>query len=156
MAKDAKSSAYKVVAVNRRARFDYEILETMEVGIVLTGSEVKAVRLGKVSINESHAGEMGDEIFLFNANISEYSHANQFNHEPTRPRKLLLHRRQLNKWLGGMRRKGLTLVPLQLYFNVRGRLKVELALARGKKTVDKRQTIKERDWNRQKQRVMKG
>jgi SsrA-binding protein len=149
------SDQYRVVAQNRRARFDYEILETLEVGIMLTGSEVKSLRLGTSSINESFAGEMEGEIFLFNANIPEYLQANRFNHEPKRPRKLLMRKNQLNKFLTAIRRKGLTLVPLKLYFNAKGKAKVELGLGRGKKSVDKRSTIKERDWQRDKARLMR-
>ena len=156
----AQAPAFKVVAQNRRARFDYAIAETFEAGIMLTGSEVKSMRAGQSSINESFAGEMlgeqGGAIFLFNANIPEYLEANRFNHEPKRPRKLLLHKRQVNKLLGAIRRKGMTLVPMQLYFNAKGRAKVEIGLARGKKTVDKRETIKERDWQRDKARILKG
>ena len=156
----AQAPAYKVVAQNRRARFDYAITETFEAGIILSGSEVKSLRAGKSSINESFAGEMlgegGGTIFLFNANIPEYLEANRFNHEPKRPRKLLLHKRQISKLLGAIRRKGMTIVPMQLYFNAKGRAKVEIGLARGKKTVDKRETIKERDWQRDKARILKG
>jgi SsrA-binding protein len=151
----ATSDQYRVVAHNRRARFDYEIVETLEVGIILTGSEVKSLRLGTSSINESFAGEMEGEIFLFNANIPEYLEANRFNHEPKRPRKLLMRKRQLNKFLGAIRRKGMTLVPLKLYFNAKGRAKLELGLGRGKRTVDKRNTIKDRDWQRDKARLMR-
>jgi SsrA-binding protein len=154
----AHAPAYKVVAQNRRARFDYSINETFEAGIMLTGSEVKSLRAGKSSINEAFAGEMvgdGTSLYLFNANIPEYLEANQFNHEPRRPRKILLHKRQVNKLLGAIRRKGMTVVPLQLYFNARGRAKLEIALAQGKKTVDKRETIKERDWQRDKSRILK-
>jgi len=154
MSSDA-SDQYRVVAQNRRARFDYEIIETLEVGIMLTGSEVKSLRLGTSSINESFAGEMNGEIFLFNANIPEYSQANRFNHEPKRPRKLLMRKRQLSKFLTAIQRKGLTLVPLKLYFNAKGRAKVELGLGRGKRTVDKRDTIKERDWQRDKARLLR-
>lgn len=149
------SDQYRVVAQNRRARFDYEILETLEVGIILAGSEVKSLRLGTSSINESFAGEMEGEIYLFNANIPEYLQANRFNHEPKRPRKLLMRKNQLNKFLNAIRRKGLTLVPLKIYFNAKGKAKVELGLGRGKKTVDKRSTIKERDWQRDKARLMR-
>lgn len=151
----AAPDQYRVVAQNRRARFDYEIVETLEVGIMLTGSEVKSLRLGTSSINESFAGEMEGEIFLFNANIPEYLEANRFNHEPKRPRKLLMRKRQLNKFLGAIRRKGLTLVPLKLYFNAKGRAKVELGLGRGKRTVDKRSTLKDRDWQRDKARLLR-
>lgn len=152
--------AYKVIAQNRRARFDYAISETFEAGIVLTGSEVKSLRMGKSSLNESFAGEMlseeGQSIYLFNVNISEYLQANRFNHEPKRPRKLLLHKKQINKLLGAVRKKGMTIVPIQLYFNTRGYVKVEIGLAKGKKSFDKRETIKERDWNRDKSRILKG
>lgn len=151
----AAPDQYRVVAQNRRARFDYEIVETLEVGIMLTGSEVKSLRLGTSSINESFAGEMEGEIFLFNANIPEYLQANQFNHEPKRPRKLLMRKRQLNKFLGAIRRKGLTLIPLKLYFNAKGRAKLELGLGKGKRTVDKRSSIKDRDWQRDKARLMR-
>jgi len=151
----AAPDQYRVVAQNRRARFDYAIIETLEVGIILTGSEVKSLRLGTSSINEAFAGEMEGEIFLFNANIPEYLQANRFNHEPKRPRKLLMKKRQLAKFLGAIRRKGLTLIPLKLYFNAKGRAKLELGLGRGKKTVDKRNTIKERDWQRDKARVIR-
>jgi SsrA-binding protein len=151
----AAPDQYRVVAQNRRAKFDYEIIETLEVGIILMGSEVKSLRLGTSSINESFAGEMEGEIFLFNANIPEYLQANQFNHEPKRPRKLLMKKRQLAKFLGAIRRKGMTLIPLKLYFNAKGRAKLELGLGRGKKTVDKRNTIKDRDWQRDKARLLR-
>lgn len=151
---------FKTVAQNRRARFDYEILETVEAGIMLSGSEVKSLRFGKASINESYAGEMGGEfageLYLFNANIPEYLEAHQFNHFPKRPRKLLLHKRQIRKFLGSVHKKGMTLVPLSIYFNERGKAKVELALGKGKNVVDKRQTIKDRDWARDKARILKG
>lgn len=153
--KDTRKDEHRMAAQNRRARFDYEITETLEVGIMLTGSEVKSLRAGKASINESFAGDMEGELFLFNANIPEYLEANQFNHEPKRPRKLLLRKRQLVKFLNGIRRKGLTIVPLSVYFNDKGRAKVNIGLARGKKTVDKRNTIKERDWQRDKARGLK-
>ena len=152
--------AYKIAAQNRRARFDYAIEETMEAGVMLMGSEVKSLRFGKASITEAFAGEMqgpdANQIFLFNANIPEYLEANRFNHEPKRPRKLLLHRKQINKLLGAIRRKGMTIVPMQIYFNAKGMAKVEIGLAKGKKNVDKRETIKERDWQRDKARILKG
>jgi SsrA-binding protein len=151
-----KEHAQRIVAQNRRARFDYSIIEEIEAGIVLTGSEVKSLRGGRASINETYAGEMQGEIFLFNANIPIYEQANQFNHEPKRPRKLLLHKRQVNKWIGAIQRKGMTLVALSVYFNNKGRAKVALALAKGKNTVDKRETIKERDWSRDKARILRG
>lgn len=150
-----KTDNYKVAAQNRRARFDYEIMETLEVGIVLTGTELKSLRQGKGSINEAHAGEMLGELYLFNANIAEYDQARHFNHEPRRPRKLLLRKKQLNKFLGAIRKKGLTIVPLVMYFNHKGYVKLQIALGRGKKNIDKRETIKEREWKRSKERVLK-
>lgn len=146
---------HKTAAQNRRARFDYAILEVVEAGIMLSGSEVKSLRAGLASINESYAGEMQGEIFLFNANIPEYTQASHFNHEPKRPRKLLLHKRQANKFLGAIRRKGLTLIAMSIYFNAKGKAKVELGLGKGKNVVDKRETIKERDWNRDKSRILR-
>ncbi|MBX3487428.1 MAG: SsrA-binding protein SmpB [Candidatus Paracaedibacteraceae bacterium] len=151
-----REHAHRFAAQNRRARFDYFIIEEMEAGIILTGSEVKSLRAGRASINETYAGEMNGEIFLFNANIPVYEQANQFNHEPKRPRKLLLHKRQVNKLIGAIQRKGMTLVALSIYFNDKGRAKVQLGLAKGKNVVDKRETIKERDWNREKSRILKG
>jgi len=123
---------------------------------MLSGSEVKSLRSGRATITDTYAGEMGGEIFLFNANIPVYEQANQFNHEPKRPRKLLLHKRQVVKLIGAIQRKGMTLVALSIYFNDKGRAKVGLALAKGKNTVDKRETIKERDWNRDKARILRG
>ncbi|MBX9976723.1 MAG: SsrA-binding protein SmpB [Alphaproteobacteria bacterium] len=155
MSKNKPEDNYKVAAQNRRARFDYEIIETLQVGIMLVGSELKSLRQGKGSINEAHAGEMQGEIYLFNANIAEYPQARHFNHEPKRPRKLLMRKKQMNKFLGAIRKKGLTLVPLVMYFNHKGRVKLELALGKGKNTVDKRETIKERDWKRDKSRILK-
>ncbi|MCB5424210.1 SsrA-binding protein SmpB [Altererythrobacter sp. CC-YST694] len=145
----------KIVAENRRARFDYHIEDTYEAGIALTGTEVKSLRSGEGSIAESYAEIRGGEAFLVNANVPEFSHGNRFNHEPKRPRKLLLHAREVEKLLGAVERKGMTLVPLSVYFNSRGRAKVELALAKGKQTHDKRATIKERDWKRDKARLMR-
>ena len=146
----------KIVADNRKARFNYTIGDTFEAGIALTGTEVKSLRAGKATIGESYAGEHRGEIFLINANIPEYLQANRFNHEPKRPRKLLLHKRQVNKLIGAVQREGMTLVPLKLYFNDKGRAKVELALAKGKQLHDKRDTEKKRDWNRDKARLMRG
>jgi SsrA-binding protein len=146
---------YKVAAENRKARFNYEIGETFEAGIMLSGTEVKSLRGGKATISESYAGEKNGEIFLVNAYIPEYLQANQFNHETKRPRKLLLHRGQVNKLIGAVQREGLTIVPLKIYFNDRGRAKVEIALARGKKLHDKRETEKERDWSREKGRLLR-
>ncbi|MDJ1159666.1 SsrA-binding protein SmpB [Chelatococcus sp. SYSU_G07232] len=147
--------AVRVVADNRKARFNYEIVETFEAGLALTGTEVKSLREGKATIGESYAGPSGEEILLFNANIPEYLQANRFNHEPRRPRKLLLHRRQINKLIGATQREGFTIVPLRVYFNERGRAKIEIALARGKKLHDKRETEKKRSWEREKSRLMR-
>jgi len=149
------SGPIKVVADNRKARFNYEIVDTLEAGIVLTGTEVKSVRAGKSTIADAYAAEYGGELYLYNAYIPEYLQANQFNHETRRPRKLLVHRRQANKLAGAVQREGMTVVPLKLYFNEKGRAKVELALARGKKLHDKREAEKERTWNREKARLMK-
>lgn len=143
------------IAQNRRARHDYFIEDTLEVGILLSGSEVKALREGQSNINDAYADASGDEIALINAYIPEYKGANRFNHETRRPRKLLLHRRQINKILGRLKKEGITLVPLSLYFNDKGRVKVELAVVKGKKLYDKRATEKEREWNRDKARALK-
>ena len=145
----------KTVAENRRARYDYYIEDTYEAGIALTGSEVKSLRFGEGSIAESYAEVTDGQIWLVNANIPEFSHGNRFNHEPKRPRKLLLHEREINKLHGAVAREGMTLVPLAIYFNGRGRAKVELALAKGKKAHDKRETIKERDWKREAARLLR-
>jgi SsrA-binding protein len=153
----SKSTDYKkIIAQNKRARFDYLFLDVLEAGIILTGSEVKSIRDGKVSINEAYADEMNGHIHLINANIQEYPLAKHFNHEPKRPRKLLLHKKQENKWLGAIRKKGVTLVPVALYYNQKGTIKLEIALGQGKQKADKRETIKERDWQREKARVLKG
>jgi SsrA-binding protein len=149
------TSSKKVVAVNKRARFDYFIEETVEAGIVLYGSEVKSLRQGKGSIAESYASDENNEIFLINAFIPEYDEAARFNHEPKRHRKLLVRRRQMDHFIASVRRKGMTLVPLSLYFNERGIAKIELGLASGKKKADKRSTEKNRDWERQKGRLMR-
>ncbi|MBV9591557.1 MAG: SsrA-binding protein SmpB [Hyphomicrobiales bacterium] len=146
---------YRIAADNRKARFNYEIGQTFEAGIVLTGTEVKSLRGGKATIGESYAGEMDGEIYLFNAHIPEYLEANRFNHETRRPRKLLLHKREVNKLLGAVQRDGMTVVPLKVYFNERGRAKVEVALARGKKLHDKRETERARDWKREQGRLMR-
>jgi len=145
----------KTVAENRRARFDYFIDEKFEAGIALSGTEVKSLRSGEGTIAESYAEVRGGEAWLINANIPEFSHGNRFNHEPKRPRKLLLHAREIEKLLGAVERKGMTMIPLSIYFNSRGRAKVELGLAKGKQTHDKRATIKERDWQRDKARLMR-
>jgi SsrA-binding protein len=145
----------KIVAENRRARFDYFIETTYEAGIALTGTEVKSLRFGEGSIAESYAEVKDEEVWLVNSNIPEFSHGNRFNHEPKRPRKLLLNFREINKMHGAVARQGMTLVPLSVYFNGQGRAKVELALAKGKKDHDKRDTIKERDWKREQQRLLR-
>ncbi len=145
----------RVVAANRKARFNYHIEETVEAGLVLTGTEVKSLRGGRASIGEGYAAPSQGGLWLFNVNISEYEGGNRFNHEPRRPRKLLLHKRQMGKLIGLAQQSGMTLVPLKLYFNERGIAKVVLAVARGKRHHDKRQTIKERDWQRQKQRLVR-
>ena len=145
----------RVIADNRKARFNYFIDETLEVGVALTGTEVKSLRQGKATIGKSYADSRGGEIWLINANIPEYQQANRFNHAPKRPRKLLLHRRQIEKLIGAVEREGMTLVPLKLYFNERGRAKIELALARGKKLYDKRETEKKRSWERERGRLLR-
>ncbi|NLS26278.1 SsrA-binding protein [Sphingomonas sp. S2M10] len=145
----------KTVAENRRARFDYFIEQTYEAGLVLTGTEVKSLRFGEGSIAEAYAEIKNEAVWLVNANIPEFSHGNRFNHEAKRPRKLLLHEREINKLHGAVAREGMTLVPLSVYFNGKGRAKVELALAKGKKTHDKRETIKERDWKREQSRILR-
>lgn len=153
---EKRQDAQKSAAQNRRARFDYFIEDVIEAGIVLTGTEVKSLRLGQASINESYATVQGSEIFLINAYIPEYTKAHvKLQHETRRPRKLLLHRSQMNKLIGAIQRKGTTLVPLNVYFNNRGIAKVELGIATGKKQHDKRETIKDRDWKRDKARIMR-
>ena len=145
----------KVVAENRRARYEYFLEEFFEAGIALTGTEVKSLRFGEGSIAESYAEVKDNQVWLVNANVPEFSHGNRNNHEPKRPRKLLLHEREINKMHGAVAREGMTLVPLMIYFNSKGRAKVELALAKGKKDHDKRATIKERDWKREQGRIMR-
>jgi SsrA-binding protein len=148
-------SNFRVVVHNRKARYNYQIGETLEAGIALTGSEVKSLRQGKAAIAESYADSRGGEIWLVNANIPEYLQAGRFNHAPKRARKLLLHRRQINKLIGAVEREGMTLVPLKLYFNEKGRAKIEIALARGKKLHDKRETEKKRSWDRERGRLLR-
>ena len=145
----------KLIAENRRARFDYFLEQTYEAGLSLTGTEVKALRLGRANIAESYAATEGDEIVLINAYIPEYGPANRFNHDPRRPRKLLLHRREIDKMLGAVNREGRTLIPTRLYFNDKGRVKLELALAKGKKAHDKREVAAERDWKREQGRLLR-
>jgi len=147
---------FKIAAENRRARYEYEIGEKMEAGLALTGTEVKSLRTGKATIAESYVGVTHEgEVELINANIPEYLQANRFNHEPKRARKLLLKAREIVKLAQGVEREGMTIVPLKLYFNERGRAKLEIALGRGKKLHDKRETEKKRDWNREKARVLR-
>ena len=146
----------RLAAQNRRARHEYSIDETVEAGIALAGTEVKSLRAGRANIQDGFAGDMSGELYLFNAHIPEYGQAGRFfQHEPKRPRKLLVHRRQMNQLLGAVRRDGVTLVPLSIYFNERGIAKVELGVARGKKKHDKRESEKDRAWQREKARVMR-
>lgn len=153
--KKKKGLVGNIVASNRKARHEYFIEDTFEAGIILEGTEVKALRLGQGSINEAYAGEADGELCLFNAFIPEYKSASHFNHEPRRNRKLLMHRREIARLIGAVRREGMTLIPLSIYFNDRGLAKLELALARGKHHYDKRASIKERDWKRDKARLMR-
>jgi SsrA-binding protein len=152
---EKKERPIKVVAENRKARFNYAVEDTVEAGIVLSGTEVKSARNGKTTIAESYADSKGGEIWLVNANIPEYLQANRFNHEPKRPRKLLLHKKQINKLIGAIEREGMTLIPLKMYFNEHGKVKLQLALAKGKKLHDKRETEKKRDWSREKGRLLR-
>ena len=149
-------SNFKVAADNRRARYEFAVGDTLEAGISLTGSEVKSLRTGKATIAESYVGvsRKGD-VELINANIPEYLQANRMNHEPRRPRRLLLHRRQVDKLVAAVQREGMTIVPLKLYFNEKGRAKLQIALAKGKQLHDKRQAEKARDWGREKARLMR-
>ncbi len=151
----AARHTHRVATENRRARRDYFIDERFEVGLVLAGGEVKSPRAGKASLTDAYAGEKAGEIWLFNAYIPEYAAAGHFGHEPRRPRKLLLHRRQIKRLIGVVKREGVTLVPLKIYFNARGIAKVDLGLARGKRKYDKREAEKTRDWARQKARLMR-
>jgi SsrA-binding protein len=155
MATAKNQPARKIVAENRKARYSYDILDVFEAGIVLAGSEVKSLRAGKSNIAESYATADAGEIYLINAYIPGYAEANRYNHEEKRPRKLLLHKKEIAKLIIGVQREGMTLVPLKLYFNDRGRAKMELALAKGRKLHDKRQAEKTRDWDRQKARVLR-
>jgi SsrA-binding protein len=153
--KPATFDKQKIVAENRKARFDYAVEEKFEAGLALSGTEVKSLRFGEGSIAESYAEIRDGQAWLVNANIPEFSHGNRFNHEPKRPRKLLLHEREIAKLVGAVERQGMTLVPLTIYFNARGRAKVELALAKGRQSHDKRQHLKEQDWKRDKARIMR-
>lgn len=155
MATSDNKSGHKNLSENRRARFDYEILDTIETGIVLTGTEIKSIAQGKGLIAESYASCEGGELWLINSHIPEYFEASSNNHEPRRRRKLLVHRKQLARLANAVGRDGMTLVPLRIYFNEKRRAKLELAVARGKKAHDKRESVKDREWGRQKQRLMK-
>jgi SsrA-binding protein len=150
-----KQEGVKVVADNRRARYEYEILQTFEAGLMLQGSEVKSLREGRTNLAESYATMKQGELFLLNSNIPEYREANRFNHDPKRPRKLLLHASEIAKLSVGVLREGLTIIPLKIFFNPRGRAKIDIALAKGKKLHDKRDAIKDRDWSREKSRLMR-
>ena len=151
-----KNKAEKVVATNRKAFHDYTIEEKFEAGIVLKGTEVKSLREGKVNLRDSYARVDRNEIFLVHCHISPYSHGNIMNHDPLRPRKLLLHRKEINRLLGKTQQKGLTLVPLRIYFSPRGQAKVEIGVAKGKKLYDRRESIKEREAGREMERALKG
>ena len=152
---EKKERPIKVVAENRQARFHYAIEDSIEAGISLTGTEVKSIRNGKSTIAESYADPKNGEIWLINATIPEYLQANRFNHEPKRPRRLLMHRKQIDKWMHAVNREGMTLVPLRMYFNERGVVKLQIGLAKGKKLHDKRESEKQRDWNREKGRLLR-
>ena len=151
----AEQTNYKLVAENRRARFDYQLEEFLEAGVMLVGTEVKALRAGRENIAESYASVEDGGLYLINATIPIYPPAGQFNHEPTRKRKLLVKKRQFNKLRGAIERQGRTIAPIKLYFNDRGICKLEIAVATGKKAADKRATSKERDWKRDQARIMK-
>ena len=151
----SKLISFGRIAENRKARYNYEIKEQIQAGIILTGTEVKSLRLGKASISESYASDTNGKLFLINSNIPMYEAANNFNHEPTRQRELLVSKKERNKLLGLIKKEGVTLVPLSLYFNNKGFAKLDIGIAKGKKKEDKRESIKLRDWNRQKSRILK-
>jgi SsrA-binding protein len=155
MAEKKAKPAGRTAAVNRRARFNYHIEQTYEAGLALVGTEVKALRNGQANIADAYAGERGGELWLYNAYIPEYLQANRFQHATRRPRKLLLHKREIGRLMGAVNREGMTIVPLKIYFNDRGRAKVELAIARGKKLHDKRETEKQRTWQRERARLIR-
>jgi len=150
-----KEDGFKVIADNRKARFAYAIGDTLETGIMLTGSEVKSLRLGKSTISESYAHAKDGELWLVNAYIPEYTQASRFNHEPKRSRKLLVHKREMAKLAAAIQREGMTLIPLKMYFNAKGRAKVQLGIAKGKKLHDKRESEKARDWARSRARLLR-
>lgn len=149
------AESHKLITQNKKARYDYEVIETVEAGIALQGSEVKSCRKGAVNLKDSYARIEGGEIYLVDTHISPYSHANRFNHDPLRRRKLLLHRREIKKLYGKIRERGQSFVPLRMYFNERGKVKVEMALVHGKKTHDKREDIKKRDQRRETEQALK-
>jgi SsrA-binding protein len=155
MAKHKQNSTNKVVGTNRKATFDYFIEEKIEAGLMLVGTEVKALREGHLNLRDSYASIANGKAVLHNCYIGTYSHGNQMNHEPLRPRTLLLHKKEIERLMSKVQQKGLTLIPLRLYFNERGRAKLELALGRGKKTYDRRETIKKREASREIDRAMK-
>jgi SsrA-binding protein len=146
----------KIISENRKARFNYFITDTLEIGIVLKGTEVKSLREGKANIAEAYISVENDELWLINSNILEYSKGNRFNHDPKRHRKLLASRREINRLQGAINREGMTLIPLKLYFNTKGFAKITLGICKGKQNHDKRETEKTRDWNRQKERLLRG
>ena len=151
----SKLISFGRIAENRKAKYNYEIKEKIQAGIILTGTEVKSLRLGKASISESYASDTNGKLFLINSNIPIYEAANNFNHEPARQRELLVSKKERNKLLGLIKKEGVTLVPLSLYFNNKGFAKLDIGIAKGKKKEDKRESIKLRDWNRQKSRILK-
>ena len=153
--KPAKEKAIRSVATNRKARFEYAILEVFEAGLVLTGTEVKSLRLGRANIGDAYGSAKGDEIWLWNVDIPIFAQGNRYNHEPKRGRKLLLHARQIKKLIGELKVRGMTLIPLELYFNKSGYAKVAIALAKGKQQFEKREDIKKRDWQREQKRLLK-
>lgn len=153
--KQEKEDQHKVVATNRKAYHDYFIEEKLEAGVMLRGTEVKSLRDGRVNLQDSYASVDDGEVFLHHCHISPYSHGNIMNHDPLRARKLLLHRKEINKLIGKTQQKGLTLIPLRIYFSKRGQAKVELALAKGKKHYDRRESIKAREAGREVERVLK-
>lgn len=149
-------SKYREIGVNRKVHYDYEIIDTLEAGIVLFGTEVKSLRSNKVNLTDSYAGLTADnEVFLYQMGIPKYSMANLTNHEPKRNRKLLLKKREIQKLIGSLKKSGYSLIPLKIYFNEKGFVKISLGLGKGKKNIDKRETIKEREWNREKSRILK-
>lgn len=145
----------KIISENRKARFNYFVTDTLEIGIVLKGTEVKSLREGKANIAEAYISVENNELWLINSNILEYSKGNRFNHDPKRHRKLLASRREINRLQGAINREGMTLIPLKLYFNTKGFAKITLGICKGKQNHDKRETEKTRDWNRQKERIMR-